>query len=178
MHDRRQFLAVAGAGLLGSVSPTPASSGATTDPASARHGLEIDGVRVRWRHAADRFAIRLDTPSPGWLALGVNDSRALAGTRFVIADVAGPLVRAEERVALLPGHVAVATLGLAPILLEAGGHYREGRATLALELEPAIDERPRLRLRSGSRLHLMLAWSHESDFEHHSAWRRHVPVEL
>ena len=94
MRDRRRFLTVAG--RFASTSLVIAASGiehAIANPTTTGHALEIDGVQVRWRHAPDHFATRLTTPSPGWLALGFNDRATLAGTRFVIADVAAPDVR-------------------------------------------------------------------------------------
>ena len=179
MPDRRRFLAIAG--RLASTSLLIAASGATRATANSvatGQALEIDGVQVRWQHAPDHFAARLTTPSPGWLALGFNDRPALVGTRFVIADVTAPDVRVSERIALVPDHAPVAASGLAPALLDADGRREDGRSVLELRLSRAIDARPRLRLQPGSRIHLMLAWSRSSDFGHHSAWRRHLPVTL
>ena len=179
MPDRRRFLALAGrigsASLVATASGVPSASAVLAD---SRRSLEIDDVRIRWRHAIDHFEARLATPSTGWLALGFNGTAVLAGTRFVIADVAGPRIRVSERVALVPEHAPVAELGLAPVLLGADGHHENGRSVLEVRLSRAIDERPRLRLQAGARLHLMLAWSRSGDFAHHSAWRRHVPVTL
>ena len=131
-----------------------------------------------WTHSAARIHGRLSAPAPGWLAVGFNDKAALADTRFVIASVFGDRVRAEEHIALVPHHVEVSTLGGIPALSDLSGEIVGRETHLAFSLPHNSGGLYARQLEPGTQTHLMLAWSHDPDFTHHSAWRRHYDITL
>ena len=136
------------------------------------------GMTFTWTHAGERLRGTLAAPTRGWLAVGFNDARTLEGTRFVIAAVAGAPPVAEVHVALVPEHPPIEALGGRSGLADVAGVFAGGmsRATFSL---PEVGGAPYAAdLRAGARTHLMLAWSHGSEFEHHSAWRGHFDVVL
>jgi len=151
-----------------------AACGATDVPDPfARRQLDVDGVVFSWAHDADRVRMALAIATAGWIAVGFNDRRTLAGTRFVIASaITG---RIEERIARVPDHAPIAALGIAPAIAEAAVAFESGRSVLRFAMPHRLSSQS---LAPGSAVHLMLAWSPETDFAHHSAWRRHVDVVL
>ncbi len=138
----------------------------------------LDGTNLNLSHAAGQLHVRFDAPTKGWIAVGFNENRRLKGTHFVIAAADGGAVRIEEHVALVPDHKAVQDLGISPALGNASVSLKDGRSYLAFSLPHVLPHRPELTLVPGSRVHIMLAWSHSPDFDHHSAWRRHVDIVL
>jgi hypothetical protein len=144
-------------------------------PARAASGrIATDGVILVWRHAESRLFAEFSAPAPGWVAVGFNATHGLAGTRFVIAAPA----RIEERLALVPDHVRVESRGLGTGLGDASFARVRGTAVLRFSLPHRFPDSPELRLDAGHRAHVMLAWSHDDDFAHHSAWRRHFDAVL
>lgn len=136
------------------------------------------GVEFTWRHEADRVRGTLTAPTAGWIAVGFNETPSLRNTWFVIATVSTSPIQAEEHIALVPAHKKIEDLGLEPGLAHVSGYYDNGRSRLEFSLPHTRPKRPSLRLDPGAGLHLMLAWSHETAFDHHSAWRRHYDIVL
>ena len=173
--NKRQFLRgtlMMTSGLAVSGSPLPVI-------AEEKPRRIVDGeVAFSWKHEADRLFGELSAPTAGWIAVGFNERRTLKGTRFVIAAVSMSPIRAEEHIALVPDHRNVSALGLSPALNHVSGSYSQGLSRLEFSLPHQFRGRPALRLAPGASPHLMLAWSQDTDFTHHSAWRRHYDVQL
>lgn len=146
--------------------------------AAARQVLTAGGMRFDWRHVDGRFVAILQGPTSGWIAVGFNERRRLAGTRFVIAHVSTGEALAELHHAEVPTHRNVTEFGAKPDLriTDHGydGHVSRLAFTLPLEGRGAHS----LSLTPGTESYVMLAWSHARDFEHHSAWRGHFDVIL
>ena len=167
---RRTMLATIGGAVLAPMAPSGAQQ------SSARH-VAIDGVTFDWRHGDDRLYGTLTAPTSGWIAVGFNISRSLKGTRFVIA-VARQKPTAEMHVALVPEHPTIESLGGQSGLADVTGRSDDTQSTVRFSL-PHVNAAPfALELSPGTPVYLMLAWSHETDFAHHSAWRRHFDVVL
>ena len=175
MMNKRQFLQgtlMVASGLTASSSSLPAIA-----EEQARRIID-DHVEFSWKHKADRLFGELSAPTAGWIAVGFNERRTLKGTRFVIAAVSTSPIRAEEHIALVPDHRNVSALGLPPALDHVSGSYSQGLSRLEFSLPHQFPEHPALQLAPGASPHLMLAWSQDADFTHHSAWRRHYDVQL
>jgi hypothetical protein len=140
--------------------------------------IERDGTAFAWSHRGDRLFGDLSAPTKGWLAVGFNDEPALKGTRFLIGVVEGSVVRAEMHIADPPHHQPVEMLGGLSDIRDLKGQCGSGHSRLAFSLPHRSTDRFAIDLMPGRSIHLMLAWSHEPDFAHHSAWRRHVDVIL
>jgi hypothetical protein len=136
------------------------------------------GVTFEWRHEDGILVGLLTAPTAGWIAVGFNETPDLRNTRMVMAAVSVSPIRVEEHVALVPDHRPVGQLGQPPIVTQADGAYADSLSTLAFAVTHDVPGRPSLRLSEGANVGVMLAWSHEPDFDHHSAWRRHFPVTL
>lgn len=169
MHRRTLLISAA----MGPIAPVAASA------QSAARSVALGGMDFLWSHADGRLHGRLNAPGTGWLAVGFNAERTLRGTRFVIAAVATPPPRAEVHIAQPPEHRSVEDLTGQPSGLgDVAGGYADGRSTLSFSLPHQSGDRFGHDLSPGRTIHLMLAWSHEPDFDHHSAWRGHTDVTL
>jgi len=182
--NKRKFLNISLA-MMSSLSlradPATSDEANESDSAAVRdghHAIVDAGVEFTWRHEADRVRGTLTAPTAGWIAVGFNESPSLRNTWFVIATVSTSPIRAEEHIALVPAHKKIEDLGLEPGLAHVSGYYRDGRSRLEFSLPHTRPKRPSLRLDPGAGVHLMLAWSHETAFDHHSAWRRHYDTVL
>lgn len=140
--------------------------------------IEINHVTFLWRYTDELVQCQLRVPTLGWVAAGFNNSKALDNTWFVIGHVSNPVARVEEHIAMPPIHRTVQSLGLPPAIVESSGQYSAGYSQMNFAMPQRIPGRPQLDLQRGSSVYLMLAWSHESDFEHHSAWRKHIAITL
>jgi len=168
MH-RRHFMAL----------PVLSASAATQPLANELDGrIELDDTAFSWTHRQGRLFGTLSAPTHGWLAVGFNDEPTLRGTRFLIGVVQEASVRAELHIADPPSHRSIETLGGESDIRDLDGQRKGGQSILSFSLPHRSSDRFAVDLTSGSSIHLMLAWSHEPEFNHHSAWRRHANVTL
>ena len=133
---------------------------------------------VSWRFEADALVVAVASPGPGWVAVGFHDQPQLAGSRLVMASVAAdaqgaPAVRVEEHVPAPPHHPR-RTRGALPTARSGSGPPT--RVEVSVPLDPEVPEL--VVLRPGARVWLVLAWSREPDFDHHSARRTGLWVTL
>lgn len=172
--DKRNFLNLAIAAVGGFALSAPSANADTV----RRRTVDDDGVSFNWHHQAGRLRGTLSAPTTGWIAVGFNEISTLRNTWFVIASVAEVPIRVEEHIALIPDHRNVVDLGISPSVSHVSGFLGQGRSKLDFSLPHQLPKRPLLRLEPNSATYLMLAWSHEPDFSHHSAWRRHYEIAL
>ena len=158
----------------------PLVAASITSPLAMDHmrRVSLDATVFSWRHEGERLFGEITAPARGWMAVGFNDKPGLPGTRFVIG-VAGPSeVRAEWHIANPPNHQRVETLGGRSDIRDLAGKRDNGRSTLSFSLPHRGTDRFAIDLTPGRSVHLMLAWSNEPEFTHHSVWRRHTDVIL
>ncbi len=168
MHRRT----ILGTALASAMFPFAASA------VPARQAVTAGGMHFTWRHEQDRFIATLRAPTQGWLAAGFNERQQLKGTRFVIAHVSTGAAKAELHLAEVPTHRNIEDLGGQPDLQVHEHDYANGMSHLVFSLPANGDGPHSLALQPGAEFHLMLAWSHARDFDHHSAWRGHFDVIL
>ncbi len=166
--NRRNF--VIGAGLTFSAVRASASPW--------RETMSINGTTFQYRHESGRLFSTFSAPTTGWVAVGFNNEERLEGTRFVIGAMVGRSFHAEEHIALVPSHLKVQDLGLATAVEDVVGNASESTTTMRFSLPHLLVDSDNPTLLSGTRSYVMLAWSHHTDFEQHSAWRRHFMMEL
>lgn len=140
--------------------------------------LSTDGTSFRARHTSGRLMSNFTAPTRGWVAVGFNNQERLEGTRFVIGAMRQDRFHVEEHIAVGPGHPRVQDLGLEGAVQDVTGAVSNDQTMIAFSLPHVFADTDNPTLLSGTSSYLMLAWSHETDFGHHSAWRRHFVTEL
>jgi len=151
------------------------TSSAKADPARE---VVIDGVSFRWTFQDGRLVGELSAPTRGWIAVGFHAQAGLEGTYFVIASVADDVQRIEEHFAVVPNHIPIADLGWPNTARLQAGQFQDGVSSMSFSIAATSPSGARVALQSGRHVNLMLAWSHEADFDHHSAWRKHIAISL
>ncbi|MBL4786281.1 MAG: hypothetical protein JKY49_12720 [Cohaesibacteraceae bacterium] len=142
-------------------------------------GSLIDGrVSFGWSHDTHRVRLSMSAPTAGWLAIGFNEHPGLGNMRFVMAVASEKRPRAEEHLTRNGSHFDVRKLNLETHLKDLEGAYNGEFSQIRFSLPHSMRHRPTLQLAGGSQTNLILAWSQDTDFNHHSAWRKHYPITL
>jgi hypothetical protein len=161
------------AGLAGLVTTTPcATSAAPLRQASAA------GVTFEWRVEGEHLSGCLQAPTTGWVAVGFNTRPALDGARLVMGRVAGGHAHAEVHRADPPRHEARRAADGEPLLSHVSGAPSSAGTRLCFRMALRAGFAGDVSLRAEQATHLILAWSHEADFQHHSARREALEVML
>ncbi|MCB9676349.1 MAG: hypothetical protein H6737_14595 [Alphaproteobacteria bacterium] len=130
------------------------------------------GVDFAWVVEDGVLTGEASAATAGWVCVGFGARPGLAGSVLVMGAHGPQGSVVEEHVAQPPRHPRRVDLGEPPGLLEGRAEERDGRTTVRFRwaLDPA--------LRVGEPVYLTLAWSHEDDFDHHSARRVEVEAVL
>jgi hypothetical protein len=166
--DRRKFVLATGVSILAS----------RPNAEELSQNIEADGVVFQSWHRDGRLFASFSAPTRGWLAVGFNNHQRFEGSRFVIGASRGSAFQIEEHIAIVPNHAPVQELGLQAAVQDAAMQAKDGINSLEFSLPHHFTDTDNPSLVAGQLTYLMLAWSHESDFDHHSAWRRHFWVRL
>jgi hypothetical protein len=135
------------------------------------------GVEFRWALEDGRLlhgCMRARTR--GWVTVGFNTQPTLDGARLMMGRVVAGEPRIEVHRAQPPRHLRIAGADRAVKPVDAAQETDMLRVCFVMPLGP-LDSGD-VTLVAGSMTHLVLAWSHEPDFDHHSADRASVDVLL
>ena len=173
--NKRQFVKLCVTAIgTGFVSPPEPVMAANITPVSLLDGR----VSFGWSHDTDRIHLTMSAPTAGWLAIGFNEHPGLGNMRFVMTVASENTPRAEEHLTRNGSHLDVRKLNLETHLRDLEGTYNGEFSQIRFSLPHLMHHRPTLQLAGGSQTNLMLAWSQSTDFNHHSAWRKHYPITL
>jgi DOMON domain len=141
--------------------------------------IEVNGMRVVWKIAGKCIDFELSAPTSGWLAIGFNASEDLAGTYLIMACVELGKVKVVEYKTLAPGdYRPITDLGGKASVEILGGH-EEGNATqVRFRIPQQVSDGFHKSLLPGSKWRLLVAYSREDDFKHHSMMRTNIAITL
>jgi len=137
----------------------------------------VAGVEFRWALQDGRLlhgCMRARTQ--GWVTVGFNTRPALDGARLVMGRVVDGRAQVEVHQAQPPRHARIA--GSDDAVRVVGGTHEGSFTRLCFVMTLGPIDRSDVTLVAGATTHLVLAWSHERDFDHHSADRGAVDVVL
>lgn len=135
-------------------------------------------MRVVWNHTDEGVEFLVHAPTRGWVAIGFNGHDGIVGADLFMASEQSGVPVAEHHRVVAPGeHPRVERVGGRSALIRGEvGFDERGHTVARLVVDPA--KLAGAALRTGVETWLVVAFSVEPEFDHHSRMRRHVPVTL
>jgi DOMON domain len=141
--------------------------------------IEKNGMVVNWQFEGEYLAVQMSAPSDGWVAIGFNTADGLSGTNLIMAAVSDAKTLLSDRYIVAPGdHRSIEDLGGIPSLLLDTGLEKSGTTTISFKIRTEASDKYHFDLSPGKVFHLLLAYSLEDDFMHHSVMRTSVKITL
>jgi hypothetical protein len=146
--------------------------------------ITSDGMTVEWRVDGGMLHCQMTAPTQGWVAVGFNTKDQLMNTNLIMGCVEHGAVRVSDRFIVAPGvHKAIAELNGTEELSHVQGteHSLEGRIHTTISFSMPLrahDTHHHQILTQGQRYTLLMAYSVEDDFQHHSIMRTSVSITL
>jgi hypothetical protein len=140
--------------------------------------VEGAGVRLEWVIRDAQLHACMQAVTRGWVAVGFNTQPTLDGARLVMGRVRQGHAQAQVHIAKPPRHIHRLTPQGAERVSEVTGFQDKGHTRVCFRMPLAAADAEDVQLSAGQSTHIILAWSHESDFEHHSAQRSALQVML
>ncbi len=136
-------------------------------------------IQFSWKFENHFLQIELESKSPGWFAVGFNESSDLKGTKLFMASIDhGRLNLSERQIIDIGIHKSLTELGLTEekTIID----FSETKTVKFLKFKIPIQTRNKFSkdFQSGKVFHILLAYSLENDFSHHSIYRTSVKIVL
>ncbi len=141
--------------------------------------IEKNGMSVEWEIQGEWLHVKMEAPTTGWVAIGLNPVEGLEGTNLIMAAVETGAVSLSDRYIVAPGdHRSIADLGGTPALTLLEGAESDRLTRIAFKMPLEASDRFHHGLGIGKKIHLLMAFSLEDDFMHHSVMRTSVEISL
>jgi hypothetical protein len=149
---------------------------------AAEKTVTAAGVSFHWTTSHGELHGCMRAPTHGWIAVGFNPNGELAGARLVMARVLAGKAQIEVHIAKPPTHVHRKNQDgseRAQVLSSMQAlQHNQTHTEICFRMPLAAADDEDIALVPGETVHLILAYSHEADFQHHSARRDGVKVTL
>lgn len=148
-------------------------------PALQMQKIEKNGMTVKWKFEDEHLIFYLNAPTNGWMAVGINESAGLPGTNLIMATILNGEILISDRYILAPGnHQSVAELGGVSSVSPLSGSEKQLESNLSFKIARGSVDRFHYELWPGKRIYLLMAFSQEDDFMHHSIMRTALEIAL
>jgi hypothetical protein len=145
---------------------------------AAMPSVSAAGVQFSWTVQGESLHGCMSAATSGWVAVGFNTRTGLQGARLVMGHVVAGRAHAEVHIAQPPRHLHRQTADGHERVSNVSGRQAGGRTHVCFSMPLKPTDTEDVALLRGAPVHLILAWSHEADFDHHSAQRDSVEMML
>ncbi len=153
--------------------PMPMAQVSQTSP------ITKNGMTVSWRFANDSIYITTTAPTTGWVTVGINTNKNLTGAYLLMGRIVKNKAEVVEHHTLVPGNYhPLKKLGATPLVKVVSGHETHNSTTLTYAIPCSAKGRYRHQLQQGMAYYMVMAYSRDDDFKHHSTMRTSLPITL
>ncbi len=142
-------------------------------------GVQRNGMKVIWEYRQSRLFFEMTAPTDGWVAIGFNTSEDIIGNYLLMGQVVDGRAKVVEHYTLSPGHYeSFSAMRVAASVKDVEGVENERNTTLKFSVPITPANSYAKRLDEGTSYILLLAYSQEDDFQHHSMMRTALRIQL
>jgi hypothetical protein len=152
---------------------------ACTAQNTAEKEIVKNKMKVSWHYEGDRIFFEMSAPTDGWVTIGFNTTSGIKDAYLLMGNVVKGELQVVEHYTLSPGNYkTINSLGEASQVKDIKGEENSNRTTLNFSLPIKAKSKYQKELSEGTEYTLIMAYSQEDDFEHHSIMRTSANVEL
>jgi hypothetical protein len=139
----------------------------------------VNGMIFQWAFDKDNLHCKATAPTTGWVAIGFNTKDELSGTNLIMGAVEQDFVTIDDRFIIRPGnHKSITELGGSEALTQRTGSEFGNHTTISFSIPLSVNDKFHHELREGEEYYVLMAFSQEDDFQHHSMTRTTVKIKL
>lgn len=141
--------------------------------------ISKNNMSVKWHIKEDLIHLEMKAPTKGWVAIGFNEDQYLAGAYLLMGHISNGLVEVVEHYTEHPGkYQPIQNYGIKSRILNPMGAETSTGTLVKFSLPINAGSKYHKNLISGSDWVLILAYSQDDDFQHHSIMRTSVKIKL
>lgn len=146
---------------------------------SPKKTVTKNGMKVSWRIKGARIYFEMDAPTYGWVAIGLHTKDQLVGNNLIMgAVVDGTLKLEDQYIQSIGAHPTVKQLGGKDLLRDGVGKETTKHTSIGFSLPLQPNDQYHLDLEENKTYYLLMAYSTEDDFQHHSRMRTTISITL
>lgn len=136
-------------------------------------------MKISWQYKNDRIFFEMSAPTKGWVTIGINTTSSTKGAYLLMGNVEEGKPNVVEHYTLNPGNYkTISSLGETSQVKDVIGDENSMRTILKFSLPIEAESKYQKDLSEGSKYTMIIAYSQEDDFQHHSMMRTSVNVTL
>ena len=136
-------------------------------------------MNLSWHFSNDRIYFEMTAPTNGWVTIGFNTNESIKNAYLLMGNIINDKVNVVEHYTLEPGHYkSLLELGEQPQVNEISGNQNSKGSMIKFSLPIMASSKYQKDLTEGSEYTMILAYSQEDDFQHHSMMRTSAIVKL
>lgn len=134
---------------------------------------------VSWHYENDRIFFEMSAPTDGWVTIGFNTTSGTKGAYLLMGNIVKNQPNVVEHYTLSAGNYkTIKSLGESPQVKDISGSENSNGTTLKFSLPIMAKSKYQKDLSVGNEYTMIIAYSQEDDFQHHSIMRSSVDINL
>jgi hypothetical protein len=139
----------------------------------------VNGMTFQWRFSKDHLQCKATAPTDGWVAIGFNTKNELSGTNLIMGAVEQDYITIDDRFIVKPGdHKSIIELGGSEAVAQRRGKEENGKTSISFSIPLSVNDKFHHNLIEGKEYYVLMAFSQEDDFQHHSIMRTTIKIKL
>lgn len=144
-----------------------------------RKEITNNAMKVRWKIEQGFIYFELEAPTNGWIAIGFNESASLAGTYLLMGRIRNGKAEVVEHYTDKPGsYKPIVDYGVTSQTLSISGDEKADITRLKFAIPTAKSSKYHKQLSPDTKWSLLMAYSVDDDFQHHSIMRTSTEIKL
>ena len=138
-----------------------------------------NNIKISWHFEKDRIYFEMSAPTDGWVTIGFNTTAGTKGAYLLMGNIVDSKASVVEHYTLSPGNYkTIESLGEVPQVSDVSGSEISSytRLKFSLPLKSTSDYQKDLMV--GTEYTMIIAYSREDDFQHHSTMRTAIDISL
>ncbi len=136
-------------------------------------------MTVSWKYEDNSIYFEMTAPTEGWIAIGFNPDAGITGTYLLMGRVVNGKAEVVEHYTVSPGNYkAINILGDAIAVQDVSGEENSNSTTIRFSLPMETDGKYQRNMIADTPYQMLLAYSRDDDFQHHSMMRTSVSIKL
>jgi hypothetical protein len=128
-----------------------------------------NGMTVSWEFNDGRIYFEMKAPTDGWVAIGFNNNESTTGNYLLMGNVIEGITSVKEHYTISPGNYKMfSTLHTAESIENIEGYKKNNTTKIKFSLPIISNNKYSKDLNKGNDYILLMAFSQEDDFQHHS----------
>lgn len=136
-------------------------------------------MKISWHYENDRIFFEMSAPTNGWVTVGFNTTSKIKGASLLMGNIVKGKPSVVEHYTLnLGNYKTINSLGEESQVKDIIGNENFNRTILKFSLPIKAKSEYQKDLSEGKEYTMIIAYSQEDDFQHHSIMRTSVKITL